>query len=250
MKVSDLLSLVDHTAKSAKISQPFIVGGAVRDKVMGRLENVSDLDITTGDESIHKLARAVKERLGTMGNFMVFPDGHASIVIDGIKLDFSSNFHSIDIDKRLKRAGLDNPSQMLQELYSRDFTVNALLMTLDLKHIKDPTGMGLRDIRRKLVRTCLPASITLRDDPKRIIRSIYMAAKLGFNVDDEIVRFVIKHPDNINKAKEKYVTKTLIEAYKHNKQITVSLLDKMKLWRKIHISQKMMGEIRGNLGRI
>jgi len=250
MKVNDLLSLIAQIAKEQKLPTPFVVGGAPRDKVMGRLENVADLDITTGDDSIYVLARETAKRLGERGHYMAFPDGHSQIEIDGIKLDFSSNFRSPDIDQRLKRAGLRNPTPMLQELYSRDFTVNALLMSMDLHTIKDPTGMGLRDIKRKTIRTCLPAAITLRDDPKRIIRTVYLGSKLGFDLDDEIVHFIKRHPDEINKAKTQYVTKKLLEAYRCDKGLTVKLLDKLGLWKKIHISQEMAKEVIGKLERV
>ena len=250
MKVQDLLSLVAEVAKEGRFHAPFVVGGAARDKIMGRLDNVEDLDITTGDDDIQALSKEIAKRLGERGHYMSFPDGHSQIEVEGLKLDFSSNFRSPDIDQRLKRAGLRHPTSILQELYSRDFTINSMLRTMDLQTIKDPTGMGLRDIKRKLIRTCLPAAVTLRDDPKRIVRSIYMAAKMGFDLDDEIVRFIKRHPDHINKAKPQYVTKKLLEAYRHDRNITTKLLDKLGLWKKIRISKEMAGEVIGNLKRM
>jgi tRNA nucleotidyltransferase/poly(A) polymerase len=239
MQLKDLLSLVVSIAKEKGITEPFIVGGTPRDKVMNRLENISDLDITNGDQSIHSLAREVAIKLGKAASSLHFED-HSSITVGSVKLDFSSNFMSADIKKRLQRAGLKNPAPMLMELYSRDFTVNALLMTMDLQSIKDPTGMGLKDIKRKLIRTCLPAPITLRDDPKRIVRSIYLGAKLGFDLDDEIVRFVKKHPDMINEAKADFVTKKITEAHKYDKERTYKLLDQLDLWKKVKINKELI----------
>jgi tRNA nucleotidyltransferase/poly(A) polymerase len=119
------------------------------------------------------------------------------------------------------------------ELYSRDFTCNALLLSLDLKNILDPTGLGLNDIQKKTIRTCLPAAITLGIDNKRIVRIIYLAAKLNFNIDEEIIKWIKTNPNAINNCKKKYLTGKLQKAVDSNLEKTVQVIDQLGLWNTI-----------------
>ena len=229
--IQELLNTIAKVAKEKGHSDPFIVGGTPRDKLLGRPEVIDDLDITTGDETVHALARDVHGVLVSHGSaYKVLGDGHAQVTIDGIKFDFSSNYRAPGIKQMLARVDVDNPNEMLMELLSRDFTCNALLLTLDLKTIKDPTGLGINDIKLKRIRTCLPARITLRNDTKRVVRVLYLAAKLGFDVHDEIIEWVKKHPETIADVKPKYLSDKLSQAVNYDKERTVQLLDEMGLW--------------------
>jgi len=248
MRVPELLSIIVQIAKQKGYSAPFICGGAPRDKVMGKLENVDDLDITTGDVTVRQLAKDTAKQLGPNAHYLGFPDGHSQINIDGVKLDFSSNFISPGIMDKLARAGLEDPTPMQKELYSRDFTANSLLMSMDLKTIQDPLGVGIADIKRRIIRTCLPAEVTLNDDPRRIARAIYLAAKLGFELDPEIVEWVKTHRHAINRAKPRYVTQKLVQAFKYNRAQTPQLIDQLGLWKHVRISKEFMPVV-GNLGR-
>ena len=53
----------------------------------------------------------------------------------------------------LQESGIKEISAMHEELYSRDFTCNTVLMSLDLKRILDPTGLAINDIQSKIIKT-------------------------------------------------------------------------------------------------
>jgi len=123
---------------------------------------------------------------------------------------------------------------MLRELYSRDFTINSLLMTMDLKHILDPTGKGLKDIEDRIIRTNLSPAITLGGQHKRIVRVIYLAAKLDFDVDEKIITWVRKNPELIaDDVQIRYLAKNLNKALKYNKKKVISLIGEMGVWKYI-----------------
>ena len=251
MKLSELLNEIANLAKEKGITTPFICGGAPRDKLMGKLDAIADVDITTGDASIHNLAKEVSIKFASPNTgYKVLPDGHAQVTISGFKLDFSSNFIVPGIDKMLSGAGFKNPTDMHRELYSRDFTCNALLMSLDLHTIKDPLGLGIEDIKAKKLRTCLPAAITLGYDNKRIIRVIYLAAKLGFDVDDEIISWIKKNPTAITNSSDGYLKKKLASAIKYNKAKTVELLDLLGLWHFIPVVNELTPYMAANPERV
>jgi tRNA nucleotidyltransferase/poly(A) polymerase len=235
--------MVAQLAKAKGISEPYIVGGLPRDKLLGRIENIDDIDITTGDDSAKELSKLVYTHARNTfpdASYKPMPDGHSTVHLGGLKLDFSSNFDSPEVDRTLSKAGIDNPSSLQREMFSRDFTCNTLLATLDLKRILDPTTMGVKDIRRKLLRTPLPPYITLGDDPKRIPRIIYMAAKLGFEVEPAIIRWVRKHPEAVRIPKEQYTRDKLSQAAKYDINKTAKLLTEMGLWKRVLLPDSLV----------
>lgn len=242
MNLIQLLNEINAISKSVGASQPYICGGTPRDRVLNRFKPGGDIDITTGDNTIHLLSKAVAERIP--GQYKQMGDGHSQFYHNSLKIDFSSNFLIPNISTMLAKAGLSKATSMQQEMYSRDFTVNALIMTMDLKKVYDPIGLGLEDINKKLVRTCLPANVTLGYDPKRAVRSIYVAAKLGFNVDKEIINWVKKHPESFTSTNQDYISKKLIKAFNFNKTLTSSLLTKMNLWSIIPTNEALLPYIK------
>lgn len=230
MTLKELLSLIAELSKRKGISTPFICGGTPRDKLLNRLDKLVDLDITTGDNSIHLLGQELSKAIPN-SNYKVMPDGHSQITIDKFKVDLSSNFRVPGIKMMLYKAGIKNPTEMQCEIYSRDFTCNALLLSLDLKNILDPTGLGTKDIQKKIIRTCLPAQLTLGSQHKRIVRVVYLAAKLGFEVDPEIINWVKRNPQFFGDAKPKYLSDKLQKALDSDKEKTVQLLDQMGVWK-------------------
>lgn len=227
MNIREVLALIDTLAKRHNISRPWVVGGVPRDKLLGRLKAVEDVDITNGDESIHKLSELLGRE--TDGSYKKFPDGHSHVIIDSIKFDFSSNYYDPKVKPLLNKAGVKNPSNLQIELYSRDFTVNCLLMSMDLQEIKDPLGLGVNDIKARRIRTPIPAKFTLGNDHKRIVRVIYLAAKLGMEVDAEIIEWVKGNRQYFSDAKPKYLSTKLQQAMKFDKDKTIKLADAMGL---------------------
>jgi poly(A) polymerase len=236
MSIKNVLLEIKRLSKDNGLSEPYIVGGLPRDKVLQRSRMVSDVDITTGDDSVFKLSDL------TANQYHVYPvkfsDGHSQITIGNVKFDFSSNFKSPDVEYFLEKAGVKNPTKMQIELFSRDFTCNTLIAPLSLRKISDPTGLALDDIKRKLIRTPLPPRITLRDDTKRVIRVIYLAAKLGFEVEPDIINWTKDHLEKIKEEVSNGFSKNkLTSAAKHDLKKTVRLLSSMGLWNYIYIPE-------------
>lgn len=232
--------MMEDIHKRLKISQPFIVGGTPRDKVLNKLKEISDLDITTGDKSIDYLSKELSISLGKKFklDFRKAVDGHTTIELGNLKMDFSSNLNSPNIDEHLKKIGIVNPTEMQKELFSRDFTCNTLLMTLDLKTITDPTGLAFKDIDAKIIRTCLDPDVTLREK-NRVIRVIYMAAKLGFEIDPNIIAWVKKNPDYLRLTSVKTLEEKLTKAMDYNPDRTLQVLEQMGLSNYVPIAQKL-----------
>jgi tRNA nucleotidyltransferase/poly(A) polymerase len=239
MKLRELLGVLQKTATEIGASTPMICGGVPRDKRMGKLENIADLDITTGDKSVDYLSQefAIKLRQNYNVTRKTMEDGHSTIFVGSLKMDFSSNFMVHNIDHILNQIGIANPTNMQREMYSRDLTCNALLMTLDLKKILDPIGRGFKDIDNKIINTCLSPEITLTSNRNRVIRIIYLACKLGFNVDKSIVEFVKKNPQTAKISTEKVMNEKIDKAFGYDPDRANYLITQMNLWGYIPITK-------------
>ncbi len=250
MNLPEILKILSDIATDTS-SNLYICGGSPREKVMGNQKTIEDIDLTSGDDKIHYIAKEASIKLKAPNmSYKVLDDGHAQITLGSFKLDFSSNFNIPNIKPILEKAGLKGVTDMQAELYSRDFTCNTLLMTLDLKQILDPTGLALKDIKSKILRTCLPAAITLGYDNKRVVRILYMAAKLDFSVDQEIIDWVKGHPNSIANCTQNYLIKKLAKSIEYNKEKTVELLDQMNLWKSIPPLKELQGLMVQNPDRI
>lgn len=251
MKLSELLIAIDKVATEKGLSKPYIVGGLTRDKLLNRTEQINDVDLTTGDRGIHFLSREIAERLASHPSFSYeeMENGYSKITIDGFKLDFSSNFKVPGIEAILQEVGITEPTEMQKELYSRDFTCNAALMTLDFKKIVDPTGLAVPDINERMVRTLLPPKLTLGYDNNRIVRVIYLAAKLGFEVDPAIKDWIRAHPELIANSRPDYITKKLKKAAEFNPEIAGNLLTELGLWKYVPLVPELIEHQKAGLVR-
>jgi tRNA nucleotidyltransferase/poly(A) polymerase len=241
LKLRQLFTVIDKIGKDNSIPNIYLCGGAVRDRILGTLDKLEDIDLTTGGADVKNLAVEISRELSK--SFAIeskqMEDGHTSIFLENIKIDLSSNFIDPAVDSILKQKGISNPTDIQKEMFSRDFTVNSLLMSLDLKKGFDPTGMGQKDIKNKFLRTCLPPEITLKSNVNRIIRVIYMAAKLGFTVDPLIIKYISENKNLISEIAPGYLSKTLTKAVKYNTEKTVELLDAMGLWKALPITEPL-----------
>lgn len=241
MKLSEILFYISERAKKYKLSTPYIVGGVPRDKLVNKPNNFEDIDITTGDAGIHFLSKDVATTLRPyISSYNMMPDGHSTMISNGIKFDFSSNFNIPHINEILAKIGIVNPSEMQKELYSRDFTCNAALLTMDIKRILDPTGMSVPDIKNKVIRTCLPPILSLGYDNRRIFRLPYMSAKLDFNIDPEIITWIKNNKKYAQNVSPKYMVRKISKAFKYNPKRVVDFLDAADLWDSIPIMKQLI----------
>lgn len=237
MKLRDILNIIQNVASDMDTTA-YACGGISRDRVLNLLKPgmIEDLDITTCNKLIHNLSTEVAIKLGE--TFAIdskkMDDGHTSIFLNASnnslkKIDFSSNFVVPEIDKLLLKMNI-KPTDMKREMYSRDFTVNAMLLDFNFKTIIDPTQKGLDDCKNKIIKTCLDPAITFGYNHNRLIRTIYLASKLDFDVDPAIMDFISSHTDLFQTMSKGYVSKHIKKALSYDADKAVWLINKMNLW--------------------
>lgn len=241
MKLKEIFDQIKIIQKQHNTSTVYCCGGMPRDRYMQKLNNVSDIDLCSGDKSIDIVSEELYNFLSGKYNVTrkVMPDGHSSIYVGNLKLDFSSNFNAPNIEAILTKKLGKPPVSIQKEIFSRDFTCNSLLLSLDLQSIFDLTKRGLSDIDNKIIRTCLSPEITLTTNKNRVARAIYLACKLDFELDQSIVAFVKAHPESIKISTEHALKEKLEEAFTRNPQKAAKLLSEMNLWKYVPISAIM-----------
>jgi tRNA nucleotidyltransferase/poly(A) polymerase len=158
--------LIDRVAEISQDESLFLVGGAVRDALLGIASH--DFDFAVPQGAIES-ARRVANALGAAFYVLDAEFDAARVIVPapaGVRdvLDFSS-FRGPDL---------------AADLAGRDFTIDAMALDLRKKAILDPLKGG-NDLRSKLIRACTDTSV--RDDPVRLLRAIRLAAALGFKIE-------------------------------------------------------------------
>jgi poly(A) polymerase len=168
------VALLRAVAATRGTADAVLVGGAVRDALLGRPD--ADLDIAVPSGAL-VLAGALADRLAGTAVVLDAERGAARVVAAGQYVDVT-DFRAATLEA---------------DLAARDFTINALavrlrpLLTAGRAPIVDPAG-GLGDLRARRLR--VPAAGVLRDDPLRALRGIRLEAALGLRLAPATARAI------------------------------------------------------------
>ena len=189
-----LISILCSTAEKAGI-EIYAVGGFVRDILLERPSK--DIDILClGDSALlaEKVAEAAdkKEPPVIYGHF-----GTAMVRLEGYDIEFvTARKESYRPESRNPEV---SPGTLEDDLLRRDFTVNALAVSLnkdDYGELIDLFG-GLADLRRKIIRTPTDPKVTFFDDPLRIMRAIRFASQLNFDIAPDTFHVLSEHRERL-----------------------------------------------------
>ena len=160
-------------------ARAFLVGGAVRDLLLNRGADRTDIDIVVEGDA-PALARALANDLG---GAVVVHERFLTAAVDlpelGVVDVITSRSERYDVRGALPRV---MPAGIRQDLRRRDFTVNAMAieLTSGAFELLDPFG-GRGDLERRRLRVLHPLSFV--EDPTRMFRAARYAARLGFGLD-------------------------------------------------------------------
>ena len=156
----------------------YIVGGAVRDEIMGR--ETFDTDICVEGSSFD--AAATLYNKGICPKPVYYPGCLvASVLIGGKRVDIASCRRE-EYSPKSRTPIKVEPAPLSEDVLRRDFTVTALYTDLVTGEIIDFVG-GRDDIDAKIIRTVIDPEVSFDRDPLRMVRCLRFAATLGFDTD-------------------------------------------------------------------
>lgn len=168
LKVCDILRSHNYSA--------YIVGGAVRDLLLGVVPKDFDVATDANPDEIHRLFRR-SHLIGRRFKLVHVLFGQETVEVSTFR---AGEGGEADEHGRLLR---DNVyGTRVQDAARRDFTANALYYDPHDETVVDYHG-GFADVRKKTMRIIGEASLRFREDPVRMLRAVRFAAKLGFNID-------------------------------------------------------------------
>ena len=180
MHDEEVLSLLKQASADLGM-RAWIVGGYVRDKLLGRPHPNPDVVVEGGDAL--KLAERFAELAGAEPPVTFERYGTAQVSLPGHLVEFvTARAESYAPDSRKPDV---RPASLEEDLRRRDFTINTLLMDLEGK-VHDPLG-GRQDLEARILRTPTDPLRTFADDPLRMLRAVRFAAELGFELAPDLL---------------------------------------------------------------
>lgn len=207
-------TIADTIVGSCFWNKTFIVGGYVRDLIMGI--ECNDLDIVVAFEDGGKeLAQMLYEK-GISTKPVIFERfGTAIINIGGHQIEFvmtRKEAYSACSRKPDVAAG-----SLEEDILRRDFTINSLSMNINTGDISDLTGKGREDITNKIIRTVSNPELTFKEDPLRMLRAVRFAVQLNFEIEAQTQDGIKQQADELAhiswERKRDELTKILLSKY-------------------------------------
>jgi poly(A) polymerase len=195
-------------AAAALGMETYLVGGFVRDKLLGR--DSKDADFVCVGDGI-ALAHAVAQRFSPAPQVDYFKNfGTAHIRVDReFDLEFvGARKESYQSESRKPAV---EPGTISDDQDRRDFTINAMAISLNpdsFGKLVDPFD-GQKDLEAKIIRTPLEPAQTFSDDPLRMMRGIRFATQLGFHIEEKTWQGIIDNAHRIRIISQERITDEL-----------------------------------------
>ena len=162
--------------------ETWCVGGAVRDALLGHPHLDWDLATAATPDQVRKLFRRtvpVGVEFGTVG------------VLDDRGMMHEVTTFRRDVQTDGRHAVVEFGASLEDDLARRDFTINAIAVSPKTGAIRDPFG-GRSDLAKKLVRAVGVPDERMREDRLRALRAIRFAGRLGFEIEDETWKAIVR----------------------------------------------------------
>lgn len=243
LKRKGFFSIAEKIKKTEPKAEVYLVGGAVRDLIMGR--ETTDFDFVVRNIPAKKLEK-ILVKIGKV-NFVGKTFGV-------FKLTLKDQKNAIDFalprtDFAFKTGGRKdfkvryNPKLKIEDdLSRRDFTINAMAIRITsgkklISQLVDPFG-GLKDLERKIIKTVGKPEQRFKEDYSRMLRAIRIACELSFSIESKTWLAIKKNVKHLNdsRAGKKIVpaevlAKEILKAFDANALMAFDLFDKAGIFK-------------------
>jgi poly(A) polymerase len=192
--------------------QAYLVGGAVRDLLLGRQPKDFDIGTNARPQQVRQLfrnARLIGRR------FRLARVAFAGEIVEVATFRRSPEPPEMEegetTDVLAPIAEADEYGTPEEDAWRRDFTVNGLFYDIADFRIIDHVG-GLADLHAGVIRSIGPARIRFTEDPVRMMRAVEYAARLGFRLDDEAAEAIRSQKGDLHRAAPARISYELSES--------------------------------------
>ena len=189
LNLEGLRPVIEETASLAELFEArgkklFLVGGAVRDLLLGQDLTAADLDFTTDalPEEIKQIVEPVASSLWTQGEKF----GTIGCVIDGQGCEITTHRREA-YDHGSRKPAVVFGEDISEDLSRRDFTINAIAVKLPEGTLADPFE-GASALSERVLATPLSAEESFSDDPLRMLRAVRFVAQFNLTPTEEVVK--------------------------------------------------------------
>jgi poly(A) polymerase len=174
----------------------YLVGGSVRDLLLGKIPK--DFDVATNAHpheinALFKNSRVIGRRFRLVH---IFFKGRKIIEVSTFRSQ--SEFEEVQTDEG-DIIRIDSFGTPEEDALRRDITINGLLYNIADFSIIDYVG-GMADLERRVIRTIGDPDERFQQDPVRMIRVIRHAARTGFSIKDQTYQAILQHREEIRKC--------------------------------------------------
>ena len=174
MQIGDLIK---QLAVAFEDRHLFLVGGCLRDQLLGRETNDLDLATDARPDDIRRRVEPWADSVWLVGEEF----GTVGLIKGGIKVEITT-FRADNYDGVSRKPEVSFGDDIGGDLARRDFTINAMAQNVRTGELLDPFG-GQDDLRARLVRFVGDAEKRIFEDPLRMLRAVRFCAQLGFELD-------------------------------------------------------------------
>ena len=208
--ITKILLRIAKIADRDKV-RTYLVGGAIRDRILGH--KTKDIDITVVGNGI-EFAKSIAHSL-RLKRILEYPRfGTAMVPYHDIIIEVASARSEQYLDNSRKPSV--SQGSLYEDLARRDFTINALAMSLNEDSMYELSDhfQGLHDLDAGIIRTPLDPVTTFSEDPLRMLRAIRFSSQLGFSIEDETFRAINKVKDRMAIISQERITEELTKILK------------------------------------
>ena len=184
--------------------QIYLVGGAVRDFLLGKETFDKDILVNSAEEFANKFAN----------------DNGATF----IELDKANKIYRVVLKDKINYLDITEPinSSLEDDLNRRDFTINAIAMDIKTEKLIDLHN-GQQHLKDRIIKSICPKNII--DDPLRILRGYRFSATLGFDIEEETLEHINANLNLITKPAVERITYEMMKLF--SGEYTATTLKKM-----------------------
>ncbi len=216
-----------------KIEQAYIVGGFVRDLMLGIESDDIDIAVKDLDKVVQHLKRLGYTLSEEARSFRVVK------VILGTRHVDIAGFRTETYDLRSRKPIVAPAESIIEDSARRDFTINA--MSIAVKSVDvgsgtivgvlvDPHG-GLKDLREGIIRAVGNPTVRFLEDPLRMLRALRFAIKLNFRIEEDTWKAIQENAEELRRVSRERIRDELDKMLMTNPPKAIQLLYESGLWR-------------------